>query len=258
MSTFGRLYDVTRAAIMADDLLPTDPNPAGTNFGSYLAKAVENYLANNPTLMIGDTMSTTPKVSNPYDRRDRPRPNAESGIRWETQTVVDGHAGEARLERADEIDHPGLTLRDLEQLIAGKVRRARRDGDDAAYLRTRGELQEARREAFDEGAKAAAGERAEAVWVLYNERLGDLMHALHEQAVKTIDSDASTKAGRERRKVAALLELVREVAMVTDLAIREHNGPARHAAMTGEVVEPKAYGGKLREPRTDDGQPVPF
>jgi hypothetical protein len=145
-----------------------------------------------------------------------------------------------RLEMADEVDPPGLTLRDLEQLVAMKVKRARRDGDDAAYMRGRQELVDAQRQAWAEGAHVGAVDRGTALHAAFEEEFGAKVHDLHQRAVAILDAapageKPTTAEGRALRTVEHLLALVRDVAKVTDEAIVKHDRELRHFAQTGHT-----------------------
>lgn len=128
-----------------------------------------------------------------------------------------------RLEMADEVDHAGLTLRDLEELVARKVRRARRDGDDAAYLRGQGELVEAQRRAWEEGRRMGASAARRELLEAIDAMVGGEVRDMHNLAVKITEADPKSKAGRELRTVANLLKFARSVAVLTDSLVHKHH-----------------------------------
>lgn len=189
------------------------------------------------TLSSGARPSATHKEDpmppkNPYDRRGGgvPRGRGRDGHAARPGDVVELEAGRAlydpaaqRLEMADEVDTPRLTLRDLEELVAAKVRRARRDGDDAAYARDRAEMLEARRAAWEEGRQAGADDARRALLEEIDRQVGGEVHDLHAWAVKVLDADPKTKAGREATTKAQMMMLAKAAAALTDSLVTKHH-----------------------------------
>lgn len=208
------------------------------------------------------------RPQNPYDRRASGRDAGDSGATIR-QTLDSGTAvlhdasfsrreltahAEDHLAAADEVDTPRLTLRDLEGLIERKVTRARRDGDDAAYLRERRLAAEWRRAAWEEGFAAGAQHGASEMRERYDEALGPSIHAIHGYAEELrsamrlqegtlSERDAGFELGVAKRTLrettkASLLEFIATVADTTRTAIHWHNRAAVDVAERGGAEIP--------------------
>jgi hypothetical protein len=217
------------------------------------------------------------RPQNPYDRRAAERDAGDSGATMrpglatmapalDSGTValhgarfsparreLTAHA-EDHLAAADEVDTPRLTLRDLEELVERKVTRARRDGDDAAYLRERRLAAEGRRAAWEEGFAAGAQHGAGEMRERYDEALGESIHKIHGYAVELdaavrlvageisethagFELDVAKRTLRDTTK-GSLLAFIATVAKETDRAIHWHNGAAVDVAERGGAEIP--------------------
>jgi hypothetical protein len=187
---------------------------------------------------------SVPSNSNPYDRRHNTRDgdalarptrfaddgelvaaNAAPAYSPQTGRTIHDPARD-RLEMADEVDHAGLTLADVEFLVKRKIAKARRDGDDAAYMRHMQDVAEVRRQAWDEGREQGEEDGRFALLEAIDHEVGGEVRDLHRLAVAIVDArERKTKADREQTSVAALLQFAEAVATVTDTLIyKHHNG----------------------------------
>lgn len=168
------------------------------------------------------TMSSTPGPrpnENPY----RPEGQSLGGMN-PSDNVRRPDLAEERLGVADETDHLGLTLRDLEQLVVAKVARARRDGDDAAYHRERAERPGYQAKAFEEGWRAGYRAAFEEVRNAYGDEMAITLTKIHVDAVKAAGTPEKSITKRD------LLFLAREVASSSDrllAVLREGAQPQR-------------------------------
>jgi hypothetical protein len=160
-----------------------------------------------PTRKAGDMPA--PAGRNPYDRRGQARARggriagpladvAESAprvLRAAERTVLD---------RADDVDFPGLTLTDLDDVIRTKVSRARDDGLEVGRELRTDEKREAQRLAFNEGHDSGQRFQHEAVRLVLGGRV---------QKLQTEAEEWLALAETDPRKVtrAQLLEFVRQV-----------------------------------------------
>lgn len=172
---------------------------------------------------------------NPYDRRgagDYARggrirsPHADELVNvGEYRPPAD--PAKQRLEMADEVDTPRLTLRDLEELVASKVRRARRDGDDAAYIRGQEEKRLACAEAWDAGRMVGTEAARSTLLEAIDNRVGAAVRAKVErlQGILEAAEAPTTKVAREATSKDALLtELADTRRLLAELVEAHHDG----------------------------------
>lgn len=144
-------------------------------------------------------MLQVPDTANPY----RPESSATLGRATDSPSPS---RPDGTLERADEVDTLGISLQDLDRLVQWKVQRARRDGDDAAYLRESALRVKACAQAFDEGWRDAYGRGVEEMRSAVYESAGRNAAGMTDAAKALVRRDPKSVTKAE------MLEFIAEVA----------------------------------------------